>query len=55
MPPSVTCNKCHKKKPQDQFYKAGGYTIKTCNECYKEIRKKRQKEIARRKKNTKWF
>jgi len=55
MLPSIKCNKCGEKKPQDNFYKVSGYTIKTCNKCYSKIRKKRNKEIAKRKKAAKWF
>jgi len=55
MLPSVKCNKCGENKSQDKFYKVSGYVIRTCHKCYIEIRKKRSKEIARRKKEAKWF
>ena len=51
MAPLLKCNKCGEKQPEEEYYRNyTGYRIKICKECYIKIRKKRQKEIARRKK-----
>ena len=54
MPPLPKCNKCDKQKEPEQFYKVHtGYMIKVCKDCYIKIRKKRNDEIKKRKKEFK--